>query len=64
MRIRRVVRSASTFVSQFVGAFLKAVVISVVLGVILVSVMHRMGVPVPRAYDLIGGFSKWARIGS
>ena len=64
MRIRRVYRSASTFVSQLLGALLKAVVMSMVLGVFLVSVMHYMGVPVPRAVDLLGGLSRLARFGS
>ena len=64
MRIRRVFRSASTFVSQLFGALLKAVVMSMVLGVFLVSVMHYMGVPVPRAEDLLSGLSRLARIRS
>ena len=64
MRIRRVFRSASTFVSQLVGAFLKAVVMSMVVGVFLVSVMHYMGVPVPSPHDLLGGLSRLARIKS
>jgi hypothetical protein len=62
MRIRRVLRSVSTFVSQLAGAMLKAVVTSMVLGVFLVSVMHYMGVPVPRAADLLSGLSRLADI--
>jgi hypothetical protein len=64
MRIRRVFRSASTFVSQLLAALVKAVVMSMVVGVFLVSVMHYMGVPVPSAHDLLGGLSRLARIGS
>ena len=64
MRIRRVFRSASTFVSQLFAALVKAVVMRMVVGVFLVSVMHYMGVPVPSAHDLLGGLSRLARIGS
>lgn len=53
MRIRRVFRSVSTFVSQFFGAMLKAVVTSLAVGMFVVSVMHYMGVPVPSAHDLL-----------
>jgi hypothetical protein len=62
MRIRRVFRSASTFVSGFAGAMVKAVVTSVVLGALVVSVMHYMGVPVPSANDLLGGLTRLARL--
>ena len=62
MRIRRVLRSLSTFVSGLFGALLKAIVTSVVLGIVLVSVMRYMGVPVPRINDLIGGLSELAHI--
>ena len=61
MRIRRVFRSVSTFVSGFAGAMVKAVVTSMVLGAVAVSVMHYMGVPVPSAHDLLGGLSRLAR---
>jgi hypothetical protein len=61
MRIRRVFRSVSTFVSGVAGAAVKAVVTSMVVGVVVVSVMHYMGVPVPSAHDLLGGLSKLAR---
>ena len=61
MRIRRALRSVSTFVSGLFGAVLKAVVTSVVLGMVVVSVMHYMGVPVPRVNDLIGGLSQLAK---
>ena len=62
MRIRRAVRSVSTFVSGVAGAALKAVATSVVLGALLVSVMHYMGVPVPDAKDLLGGLSRLAEV--
>ena len=61
MRIRRVFRSVSTFLTQFFGAFVKAVATSMVLGVFVVSIMQYMGVPVPSANDLIGGLSRLAR---
>jgi hypothetical protein len=61
MRIRRAVRSVSTFVSGLAGAAVKAVATSIVLGVVVVSVMHYMGVPVPSANDLLGGLSRLAR---
>ncbi|HTG86657.1 MAG TPA: hypothetical protein VL907_06475 [Pyrinomonadaceae bacterium] len=61
MRIRRAVRSMSTFVSGVAGALVKALVTSIVLGAVLVSIMHYMGVPVPSAHDLLGGISRLAR---
>ena len=64
MRIRRVFRFASTFVSQLAGAVLKTVVTSMVLGVFLVLVMHYIGVPVPSANDLWGGLSRLTHIRS
>ena len=60
MRIKRVVRSISTFLSQLGVALVKTVVTSVVLGVVVVSVMNYMGVPVPTAHDLLGGISRLA----
>ncbi len=62
MRIRRVYRSVSTFVSGVAGAMVKAVATSVVLGVVLVSVMRYMGVPVPSAHELLGGLTRLARL--
>ncbi|HET9528056.1 MAG TPA: hypothetical protein VFO99_17910 [Pyrinomonadaceae bacterium] len=62
MRIRQVLRSVSTFVSGLAAAMVKAVVTSMVLGVFLVSVMHYIGVPVPRAADLLSGLSRLADI--
>ncbi len=64
MRIRRVFRSASTFVSGLAGALVKAVFMSMVVGVGLISIMHYMGVPVPSAHELLGGLSRLARIKS
>ena len=61
MRIRRAVRSVSTFVSGVAGAAIKAVATSIVVGVVLVSVMHYIGVPVPSAHDLARGLSRLAR---
>ena len=62
MRIRRVLRSVSTFVTQLVGAVLKAMVTSIVIGAFAVSLMHYMGVPVPNPHDLINGLSQLAKI--
>ncbi len=62
MRIRRVVRSISTFLSQLGVALLKTAVTSAVLGVVLVSVMQYMGVPVPSAHDLLNGISNLAHV--
>ena len=64
MRIRRVFRSASTFVTQMFAAVVKALVMSMVVGIFLVSIMHYMGVPVPSAHDLLGGLTRLARIKS
>ncbi len=61
MRIRRVFRSVSTFVSQFFGAVVKTAVTSLALGMFVVSIMHYMGVPVPSAHDLLGSLSQLAR---
>ncbi len=61
-RIKRFLRSASTFLTNLLGALLKAVVISMALGMVVVSVMKYMGVPVPSATDLIGGISRLANV--
>jgi hypothetical protein len=61
-RIRRFLRSVSTFLTNLCGALLKAVVISMALGMVVVSVMKYMGVPVPSASDLIGGISRLAKL--
>ena len=61
-RIKRFLRSASTFLTNLFGALLKAVVVSMALGMVVVSVMKYMGVPVPSANDLIGGISRLANV--
>jgi len=64
MRIRRMYRSTSTFVSQLFAAAVKALAVSVAVGILVVSVMHYMGVPVPSAHDLLGGLTRLAGIRS
>jgi len=60
MRMRRVVRSVSSFLTQLGAALLKAVIASVVLGIVLVSIMHHVGVPVPSATELLRGVQRMA----
>lgn len=60
MRIRRAVRSVSTFVNRVAEAALKAAITSIVVGVVVVSVMRYIGVPVPSAHDLLRGLSRLA----
>jgi hypothetical protein len=62
MRMRRVIRAVSLFLTQLFTALLKAVVMSMVLGLLLVSIMHYMGVPVPSAADLLRGVSRLADV--
>ena len=62
MRIKRVVRSASTFLTQLGAAVVKTVVTSIVLGFVVVAVMQYMGVPVPTAHELLGGVKRLANI--
>lgn len=62
MRMRRVLRSVSSFLTQLCAALLKAVVTSMVLGLFVVSIMHYMGVPVPSADDLLRGVSRLADV--
>lgn len=62
MRMRRVVRSVSTFLTQLGAALVKTVFTSVVLGVVVVSVMQYMGVPVPTAHEILGGLSRLADV--
>lgn len=62
MRMKRVVRSTSTFLTQLGAAVVKTVVTSIVLGVVLVAVMQYMGVPVPTAHELMGGVKRLAEI--
>jgi phosphate/sulfate permease len=61
MRMRRMVRSTSAFVTQMGAAMVKAVVTSLALGILVVSVMQYIGVPVPTAHDLWGGVSRLTR---
>jgi hypothetical protein len=61
-RIKRFVRSASTFLTQLGAAVLKTVVTSIVLGFVVIAVMQYMGVPVPSAHDLLGGVKRLAEI--
>jgi phosphate/sulfate permease len=62
MRIRRLMRAVSRFLTQLGAAVLKAVVTSLILGVFAISLMHYMGVPVPSAHDLLGGLTRLAEI--
>ena len=62
MRIRRLLRAVSVFLTQLGAAMLRAVVTSAILGVLVVSLMHYMGVPVPSAHDLLGGLTRLAEI--
>jgi len=62
MRMRRAVRSVSTFLTQLGAAILKAVVTSMVLGLVLITIMHHMGVPVPSAVELLRGVERLAHV--
>ena len=62
MRMRRVVRAVSSFVTQLCVALLKAAVMCMVLGLVLVTIMHSMGVPVPSAADMLRGVSRLADV--
>ena len=62
MKIRRIVKRVSSFLTQLGAALIKAVLTSAILGMILVSVMHYMGVPVPSAGDLLRGVSRLAHV--
>jgi hypothetical protein len=62
MRMRRVVRSVSSFLTQLCAALLKAVVMSLVLGLFLVTIMHHMGIPVPSATELLRGVERLAHV--
>lgn len=61
MRIRRAVRSVSTFMNGVAGAAVKAIATSIAAGIVIVAVMHYMGIPVPSAHDVLGGLSRLAR---
>lgn len=62
MRIQRLCRSLSVFVTQLSVALMKAVVTSALIGAFAVSLMHYMGVQVPSAHDLLSGLSRLAEI--
>ena len=60
MRIRRIWRSISAFMTQLGAALLKTVFTSMVVAIVVVSVMHYMGVPVPSVIELLHGVSRLA----
>ena len=60
MRMRRVTRSVSTFLTQLGAALFKATLTSVLLGFVLITIMHHLGVPVPSAMELLRGVEKLA----
>lgn len=62
MRIRRILRHVSSFLTQLGATLVKAVLTSVILGMALVSVMHYMGVPVPSTDELLRGVSRLAHV--
>ena len=62
MRIQRLFRTVSVFVTQLGVALLKALVTSAIIAAFAVSLMHYMGVQVPTAHDLLGGLSRLAEI--
>ena len=62
MRIRRVMRSVSTFLTQLGAALVKTVFTSVILGVVVVGIMQYMGVPVPYAHELLRGITRLADV--
>jgi uncharacterized protein (DUF111 family) len=62
MKIRRVVKSFSSFLAQLSLALIKAVLTSAIVGMVVVTVMHYMGVPVPSATELLRGVSRLANV--
>ena len=62
MRIERVFKTVSSFVTQLSIALVKAVLTSAIVGMILVTAMHYMGVPVPTATELLRGVSRLANV--
>ena len=62
MKIRRVVKSFSSFLAQLSLALIKAVLTSAIIGMVVVTVMHYMGVPVPSATELLRGVSRLANV--
>ena len=62
MKIQRIVKGISSFLTQLSVALIKAVLTSAILGMVLVTVMHYMGVPVPSTDDLLRGVSRLAHV--
>ena len=62
MKIERILKKVSSFVSQLAIALMKAVLTSVIVGMVLVTAMHYMGVPVPTATELLRGVSRLANV--
>ena len=62
MKIERILKKVSSFVTQLAIALMKAVLTSVIVGVVLVTAMHYMGVPVPSATELLRGVSRLANV--
>jgi ABC-type multidrug transport system permease subunit len=62
MRMRKVVRAVSTFLTQLCAALFKAVVASMLVGILVVSIMHYMGLPVPSAGEMLRGVSRLAHV--
>lgn len=62
MKIRRIVEKVTSFLAQLGIALMKAVLTSVILGMVLAAVMHYMGVPVPKALELLRGVSRLAHV--
>ena len=62
MKIERILKKVSSFVTQLAIALMKAVLTSVIVGMVLVTAMHYMGVPVPTATELLRGVSRLANV--
>ena len=62
MKIERILKKVSSFVTQLAIALMKAVLTSVIVGLVLVTAMHYMGVPVPTATELLRGVSRLANV--
>ena len=62
MKIERILKKVSSFVTKLAIALMKAVLTSVIVGVVLVTAMHYMGVPVPTATELLRGVSRLANV--
>lgn len=62
MKIERILKKVSSFLTQLAIALMKAVLMSVIVGMVLVTAMHYMGVPVPTATELLRGVSRLANV--